>query len=113
MCTQSQLQTILSTIRQEAENVFGDKLVDVILYGSYARGDNDNDSDIDVMIKVDLDKTEIYPYRSKYYKATSNLHLNNTVVISTHFQDNYTFERFKDAVPFYQNVINEGISVNA
>jgi len=112
MCTQSQLTTILTTIRREAENIFGDKLVDVILYGSYARGDNDDDSDIDVMIKVDMDKSEIYPYRSRICDATHWLDLEHNVVISTHLQDNYTFERFKNAVPFYQNVINEGIVVN-
>ncbi|MCL2637505.1 MAG: nucleotidyltransferase domain-containing protein [Oscillospiraceae bacterium] len=113
MCTQSQLQTILSTIKREAENIFGDKLVDVILYGSYARGDNNEDSDIDVMIKVDIEKVEFSKYRWKISEVMSNLSLEHDILVSTHLQDKYTFEKYKSAVPFYQNVINEGVSAYA
>jgi predicted nucleotidyltransferase len=113
MCTQSQLQTILSTIKREAENIFGEKLVDVILYGSYARGDNDNESDIDVMIKVDIEKTEFSKYRWKISEVMSDLSLEHDILISTHLQDKHTFEKYKNAVPFYQNVANEGVSAYA
>jgi len=112
MCTKSQLSTILSTVKREAERIFGDKLVDVILYGSYARGDNDDESDIDIMIKVDIEKLEFPKYRRKISEITSELDLLYDVLISTHLQDKYTFERYKNVMPFYQNVINEGIVVN-
>ncbi|MEG1972553.1 MAG: nucleotidyltransferase domain-containing protein, partial [Oscillospiraceae bacterium] len=54
MCTESQLQTILSAVYQKSVAEFGDKLDAVILYGSYARGDYDSESDIDIMVRVKL-----------------------------------------------------------
>jgi predicted nucleotidyltransferase len=41
---------ILREFRKRLEAVYGDRLVDLILFGSRARGDNDADSDIDVMV---------------------------------------------------------------
>ena len=41
--------------------LYGGHLKEVILYGSYARGDCREDSDIDIMILVDdMDDEEIY-----------------------------------------------------
>ena len=37
---------------------FGDKIEDVIVFGSYARGDFSEDSDIDTLIVVNDDKIE-------------------------------------------------------
>lgn len=49
MCDQTTLNKILKEVRKAYENVYGDKLVKVVLYGSYARGDYDNESDIDIV----------------------------------------------------------------
>ncbi|MCL2018866.1 MAG: nucleotidyltransferase domain-containing protein [Oscillospiraceae bacterium] len=105
------MTTILTTIRREAENIFGDKLVDVILYGSYARGDYNNDSDIDIMIKVSVEKANMYPYRLQMSRVASRLGLEHDIVVSTHLQDNSLFEKYRHIMPFYQNVTNEGVAV--
>jgi len=112
MCTKSQLSTILSTVKREAERIFGDKLVEVVLYGSYARGDNDDESDIDIMVRVNIEKENLYPFNKKLSMITSRLGVEHDILVSIHLQDNYTFERFKKVVPFYNNVINEGIVIN-
>jgi predicted nucleotidyltransferase len=36
----------------------GDKLYKIILFGSYARGDNDNESDIDIMVLSETSTAE-------------------------------------------------------
>ena len=46
------LQPLLSSYRQLLERRFGDRLLDVRLYGSWARGDADDDSDVDVAVVV-------------------------------------------------------------
>ncbi len=43
---------ILKEFKRELNEILGDKLVDVILFGSYARGDYTEESDIDVLIMV-------------------------------------------------------------
>ncbi len=43
---------ILKEFKREITEILGDKLVDVILFGSYARGDYTEESDVDVLIVV-------------------------------------------------------------
>jgi predicted nucleotidyltransferase len=43
---------ILKEFKRELTEILGDKLVDVILFGSYARGDYTEESDIDVLVVV-------------------------------------------------------------
>ena len=57
-CDQIELKYITDRITAASQEIFGDKLNKVILYGSYARGDSDNESDIDIMILVNLSKEE-------------------------------------------------------
>ena len=67
MCTKDTLNELLQKFKSEAEKVFGSKLQDMILYGSYARGDNTDESDIDV-IRV-CGKSCIKQYLAKLNKA--------------------------------------------
>lgn len=41
---------MLEETKQELANLYGDRLVKVILYGSYARGEATEESDVDVMV---------------------------------------------------------------
>ncbi len=43
---------VLKEFKKDISGVLGDELVEVILYGSYARGDYTEDSDVDVLIVV-------------------------------------------------------------
>ena len=49
MCTKNELNSILQKLTQIYRSVYGENLVQVILYGSYARGDYHTDSDVDVV----------------------------------------------------------------
>ena len=44
------LKTILAKLRSHFEQLYGDRLTQMVLYGSQARGDADPDSDIDVLV---------------------------------------------------------------
>ena len=41
-------------------DVYGKDLKDIILFGSYARGDNNDESDMNIMVLVDLDVFDEY-----------------------------------------------------
>lgn len=47
MCTRLKLQTVLEKVKNVSEQLFKEDLNKIILYGSYARGDNTEKSDID------------------------------------------------------------------
>ena len=44
------LEKIITEFRQALEQIYGDKLINLVLYGSQARGDATEDSDIDMMV---------------------------------------------------------------
>lgn len=44
---------ILTRIKNELQNLYGDRLKGVILYGSEARGEAEDDSDIDLLVLLE------------------------------------------------------------
>lgn len=111
MCTKNQLYDITDRIAKAARSVFADKLNAVILYGSYARGDETSESDIDIMILADVPREELSKYKKPFIALTSELGLIYDIVITVTLKDTYTFNRYLDAVPFYSNVKKEGIKI--
>lgn len=45
-----EIKKILKEFRRSAEKLYGQKLKSIILYGSWARGDNREESDIDILV---------------------------------------------------------------
>lgn len=111
MCTRNQLYDITEKIAELSKGVFGDKLESVILYGSYARGEETSESDIDIMVLANVQREELTKYKKFFISLTSELGLMNDVVVTVTLKDTETFNRYLDAVPFYSNVMREGISI--
>ena len=113
MCDKSTLQTVLSSVSQKARETFDDALKSVILFGSYARGDYDGESDIDIMVLVDMPAEKLASYRKAMIELSTDLDLEYDVFISIKLQDLSTFEAWKNTLPFYRNVLTEGVPVSA
>ena len=111
MCSKNQLSLILNKIGKTATDVFQEKLNNVYLYGSYARGDQTNESDIDIMVIADVSADELYKYKRPFLTETSELGLQNDIVITVTLKDSHTFNKYADVLPFYQNVLREGVSI--
>ena len=111
MAKNTSYYNLLLKLTEHAKNVFGDKLKKVVLYGSYARGDFDAESDIDVMIMVDMPPEELNKYRKLITYFCADLNVENSVFISPKLQSTQLFDQWKNVLPFYRNVINEGINV--
>ncbi|MCI8592462.1 MAG: nucleotidyltransferase domain-containing protein [Lachnospiraceae bacterium] len=111
MCTKSQLKTVLKEVKSASERLYGDSLSRIILYGSYARGDNTEESDIDVMIILDCSEKDIRRLRSQTAEMASDISLEQEVFLSVLLRDKKHFENFFDVLPFYQNIEREGIAV--
>ena len=113
MCNQFILNTITQAIVCEVKDSLGDKLDKMLLYGSYARGDNDNESDIDIMVLANIPTSEIGMLDAKFIRLANKLGFEHDVVISLFVKDCETFYKFLPAEPFYQNVLKEGVLLSA
>ncbi len=111
MCSENQLFVILDRIGKTASDVFGEKLNNVYLYGSYARGDQTSESDIDIIVIADVSADELYKYKKPFLTETSELGLENDIVITVTLKDLGTFRKYSDVLPFYQNVLREGVKI--
>jgi predicted nucleotidyltransferase len=107
------LNLIMTDIRQFSEHIFSDKLDKVILYGSYARGDFDEDSDIDAMIVVDISEESLRDYEALFTEFSSEASLENEVLIVPFLCSRERFDTQAGYVPFIQNVNKEGRIVYA
>ena len=100
----SDYRSILDKYIYKLQEIYGSKMKAVILYGSYARGDYDDESDMDIMILVDIPREQLFLYKKPFSKLTSDLGLANDILITVTLKDRYTFEKYLDAVPFYQAI---------
>lgn len=113
MCTKLELTTILNIFAKSVREVFGDKLSEVVLFGSYAGGGNHDASDIDIMIVADIEEDAVMKYMYEMSDFLSELSLEYEVMISPVIEPLSRYERYKDVIPFLQNVQREGIRIAA
>jgi uncharacterized protein len=114
MNSKEKLENILSEVAISMKDMFGEKLKWIKLYGSYARGDYDNGSDIDIMVLVDMDKYELANYRDVISDIACEIGLmQNDVLLSIKLQDSSTFNKWNKDLPYFENVLKEGITINA
>ncbi|MCD7949199.1 MAG: nucleotidyltransferase domain-containing protein [Erysipelotrichaceae bacterium] len=90
---------------------FGSEVSRVVLYGSYARGDNRPDSDVDIIVLFNCSRDEVMKYRRPMSWIASDIGLENDVLVSIIIRDITTFENDIDKSPFYQNIVNEGVTL--
>jgi predicted nucleotidyltransferase len=99
----------------EYKRIYGDQLKQVYLYGSYARGDYNEESDIDIVALIDSDFSDIQriKLRKKLTSFSSHLGLKYDVLISPSIINYNTFNEYVDVLPYYQNILKEGVKLYA
>lgn len=96
---------ILYKIKSAVEN--SDPKATVILYGSYARGDQNKNSDIDLLILVDHD--ELTRNKAKNIKyPLYDIEFETGTIISPLVLTRKDWENKHRITPFYENITNEG-----
>jgi uncharacterized protein len=107
------LLSILDDLKQMGTGIFGDKLKEIILYGSYARNKQTPGSDLDIMFIFDESSDEIVKYRDDIADIMVELSLKYDMVVSIAESSIDDFNRYIDYVPFYSNIYNEGVEIYA
>jgi uncharacterized protein len=113
LCDKALLDEVTSRVCAAAKEVLGDKLKKVLLYGSYARGDYNEDSDIDLFILADIPQEECCDAGSDIYHRVSMFELEQGIMISPHVTGSAIFHEYSETLPYYMNVIKEGIELYA
>ena len=108
MCTTNQAIEILGEVYRNSCNMFS-SIHDAYLYGSYARGDYNKESDVDILLIATLSENELPNYRSAIASVSSDLSLKYDVTVSITVKPLEQFQKFQNVLPYYQNVIKEGI----
>ena len=108
MCDTNQALRIFRQVYKANESVLGE-IKEAYLDGSYARGDYTDESDIDIILLVPMPQESIAEHRREISKISSRVSLENDVTVSVMVEPFEQFKRYSDILPFYQNVIREGI----
>lgn len=111
MCMQLKLKQVTQEIVSSALKIMAQSVYKIILYGSYARGDNTAESDIDIMIILDCSKTDVKQYKKRLLEETSRIGLENDMLLSVLLRDRQEFADKQNMYPFYQNIMKEGIEL--
>lgn len=86
------------------KRILGNNLKQVILYGSYARGDFNTSSDIDIMVLTTLIDSEIEQVEYDIYGLAFDFQMDYGVDISVVIKNEEQFNYWLGVLPFYDNV---------
>lgn len=104
---------ILKKISEIYRTVYGEDIVKMVLYGSYARGDNQDDSDIDIVAIVRGERSDLQERLKMVWDISSDLELEYGTIVSPTVIPLSEYEKYKDDLPYYRNIQNEGVDIVA
>lgn len=108
MCTKVQLDRISQQMAQSYRSVYGDNIVAIYLYGSYARETYDEESDIDITAIVKGSRLELQKDLKQIWDISADIGLENDVVVSPAVIPFDEYEEYKQTLPYYRNIWKEG-----
>ncbi|MCR5768327.1 MAG: nucleotidyltransferase domain-containing protein [Lachnospiraceae bacterium] len=101
------LMKALSNMSRELRKVYGDILDEIVIYGSYARGEESQDSDVDIALFLNSSETDDIHRAMTDIVVDYELEQGKTLSVVTIETEN--FNDWKHILPYYKNIINEGI----
>lgn len=109
----TKIENILKIFAKRMLELYGDDLVKVVLYGSYARGDNRENSDIDIMVLVRASDDVIKEKMNEIYDFAFDIEMDTGIDISPVVKNEEQYNYWSDTLPYYKNIQNEGVLLYA
>ncbi len=107
------VNVVMDEVIARVKNTFGSHLRQVILFGSYARGEQEEYSDMDIMVLVNLTDEELKRYNDDMAAIMTDISIQYGVLPSIIDKNYDHFNHWIPYLPFYQNVKTEGIEFYA
>ncbi len=104
----SEIRNIINALKKDLSVLYGERLKDVMLYGSWARGEATIDSDIDVAVVLD---GKVIPGKEidRMIDIVTDLNLEYSVLLSIYPVSSEGYSKIKS--PLLLNIHKEGIAV--
>lgn len=103
------MQDLIAQYVEAVKKIYGSHVRQIILYGSYARGDFQLDSDVDIMILLDMSDLELKAYAQQLSYMTYDFNMDNDLDIKPIAKSEAHFRKWLANYPFYSNVYKEGV----
>ena len=81
----------------------------IILYGSYARGDAGNGSDIDIMIICDDNEQDVREYERFLRREADHVGFDHDIFVQAKVEGKSFFDEWAEVLPFFKNVKKDGV----
>lgn len=104
-----EVNVILANYIEIIKQIYGSNLEKIILFGSYARGDNKTGSDIDIMILVNISDVEAKEFQKRLFDETYDFNMDNDVEINPMTHSKELFYKWVDNYPLFSNIEKEGV----
>lgn len=109
----NELNFILRQMDNIYNSVFGNDIVKILLYGSYARGDFREGSDIDLVAIVLGSRKELQDGLKEIWNLSEELEMEYGIIVSPTVIPYEEFEKYKTDLPYYRNILKEGVDIRA
>jgi len=98
---------VIRDLSETLKKGFENRIKDIILFGSRARGDSSPESDYDLLILVDEDTKEV---EDRIFNISCEIGWKYNVIITVfvHGKDNYNARKYE---PLFMNIRKEGVRV--
>jgi len=108
------IKRILADFAQGAKLIFGKTEIDVVLFGSYSRGDFDESSDVDIAILADIPREHERNYTNDVVSLIAKIdaEYNFGLFISPIIISRSFFEEWSETIPFYKALKTEGVRID-
>lgn len=111
MREQNRLEVITEAVKRAYLNVYGKDLIEILLYGSYARGDFNEFSDIDFAAIVKGNRITLQSELKKVWEETNDIGLEYEIMVSPVVIPLDEYQEYKHDLPYYRNIDREGVKI--
>ena len=102
--------TLIKSLKKmcsQLHSIYGNAMYSIILYGSYARGEQTSESDVDIALILSAESSE--KAHDKMVDLVVDYELELAVTLSVVPIDLNQYLEWKNTLPFYKNIEKEGI----
>ena len=103
---------LINEVKEECtslvRDLLKDDLVEVVLYGSCARGDYTEDSDIDIVLLTKVNRLEAKKYEDDLASIATEMAMKHFAIVNFVCLPFDEFEEKKTWYPYFMNIAEEG-----